>query len=77
MSRLFQALRDEHNPYRQMIPLPVAWMLERMKEDTYVHAVAAWWQYNGCTQFFRTAGEAKRVRYAIKQGVVAEEQEDV
>lgn len=77
MPRLFQALRDERNPYQQMIPLPVVWMLAHMKEDSYTHAVAAWWEYNRRTQFFRTAGEARRVRTAIKQGCVEEEREEV
>jgi len=77
MSRLFQALRDEGNPYRQMFPLPVTWMLSRMKEDTYAHAVAVWWEFNGRTQFFRTAAEARRVRTAIKQGCVEDDRQDV
>ena len=67
--RLFRALRQEGNPFRSSFPFPVECMLANLKGDTYAHAVAAWWEYNGRTEFFRSPCEAKRVRQALKQGL--------
>jgi hypothetical protein len=38
--------------------------------DTYQHCVVAWWKFNGQTEFFASAQEARRVRCAIKAGLV-------
>ena len=42
-----------------------------MRGNTYQHCVAAWWEYNGRTEFFATAQEARRVRCALKAGLLA------
>jgi len=73
MKRLMRAARTSDNPFRRCFPLPVKTILSMTKGDTYVHAISAWWEYNGRTQFFRSPQEARRVRCAIKTGIVQEE----
>ncbi len=71
MDRLFRALRLPDNPLRASYPLPVQTMLGTIQGNTYLHAVAAWWEYNERTEFFQSAGQAKRVRLALKMGVAS------
>ena len=68
-----RAARTESNPFRLSFPLPVRTILAMSKGNTYMHAIAAWWEYNGRTQFFRSPQEARRVRCAIKAGVVPDD----
>lgn len=70
MERLVTALRQTDNPFRAGLPLPVQAIASRVTGDTFTHVVAAWWDYNGRTHFFRTAHEARRVRCAAKQGLL-------
>jgi len=72
MDRLFRALRQADNPLRASFPLPVQTMLGSLGGNTYLHAVAAWWEYNDRTDFFQSAGQAKRVRLALKMGIARE-----
>jgi len=72
MDRLFRALRQPDNPLRASFPLPVQTMLGTLGGNTYLHAVAAWWEYNDRTDFFQSAGQAKRVRLALKLGIARE-----
>jgi hypothetical protein len=66
MGRLVLAARDPGNPYRCVFPAPVKAILERVEADTFVACVAAWWEYNGRTEFFASGQEARRVRGAVK-----------
>jgi hypothetical protein len=70
MGRLMRAIRQLDNPFRRALPLPVEGVVRRTEQDTFEHALVAWWEYNGKSEFFATAGEARRVRAAIKQGLV-------
>lgn len=70
MQRLVKAVRQPSNPYRAIFPLPVYSISLLIKADTYQHCVAAWWEYNGRTEFFASSQEARRVRCAIKAGLV-------
>ena len=72
MERLFCALRQAGSPLRASFPLPVQTMLGRLQGNTYLHAVAAWWEYNDRTEFFQSAGQARRVRLAFKMGVLTD-----
>ena len=72
MDRLFRALRQPDNPLRASFPLPVQTMLGTLGGNTYLHAVAAWWEYNDRTDFFQSAGQARRVRLALKLGIARE-----
>lgn len=56
---------------RAFFPLPVQTIVGMTKDDTYLACVAAWWQYNGRTEFFASTGEARRVRCALKAGLLA------
>ena len=69
MERLVQAMRQPSNPYRDVFPFPVQWMVQRVRANTYQHCVLAWWEYNGRTEFFASAQEARRVRCVIKAGL--------
>lgn len=74
--RLFRAIKQACNPYRPSYPFPVACILEAMRGDSYAHAVTAWWEFNGRTEFFRSPGEAKRVRQAMKQGYIQPDEDE-
>jgi hypothetical protein len=69
MERLVRAVRQPENPYRAAFPPPVQWIVSRIQGDTYQHCVLAWWEYNGRTEFFASAQEARRVRCALKAGL--------
>lgn len=69
MVRLMMAIRQEDNPFYHMFPLPVKTIIHTIKDNTYHHAVLAWWNYNGRTQFFSHAKQVRRVRYVIKKGL--------
>ncbi len=69
MERLVKAVRQVSNPYRSIFPLPVQQVVHRIRGDTYRHCVLAWWEYNGRTEFFASAQEARRVRCALKAGI--------
>ena len=66
MERLVKAARQDSNPYRAIFPFPVQQIVQRIKGDTYHHCVLAWWEFNGKTEFFASAQEARRVRCALK-----------
>lgn len=73
MERLVRAVRQPGNPYSRLIfPLPVQRIVRLIRGETYLHCVAAWWEYNGRTEFFASTQEAKRVRCAVKAGLVEE-----
>lgn len=72
MERLVKAVRQPDNPYSVAFPLPVRWIVARIQGDTYQHCVLAWWEYNGRTEFFASAQEARRVRCALKAGLGGE-----
>jgi len=72
MERLVRAVRQPDNPYRSVFPGPVRTIVARIEGDTYQHCVAAWWEYNGRTEFFASAREARQVRCAVKAGLVRE-----
>jgi hypothetical protein len=69
MERLVTAVRQVGNPYLAIFPHPARWIASRIDGDTYQHCVLAWWEYNGRTEFFQTAQEARRVRCALKAGL--------
>lgn len=71
MERLVKAVRQANNPYRHIFPMPVSSISLRIKDNTYQHCVAAWWEYNGNTEFFASAQEARRVRCALKAGLLS------
>ena len=71
MERLVEALRQPCNPYRSVFPAPVQWIADRIRGNTYQHCVLAWWEFNGRTEFFASAQEARRVRCAVKAGLDA------
>ena len=73
MERLVSAVRQEDNPYRAIFPLPVQTITRAIQGDTYLHCVAAWWEYNGRSNFFASAQEARRVRCALKAGIIQEQ----
>lgn len=66
MERLVRAVREPSNPYRPLFPFPVQKIVDAIKGDSYQECVLAWWEYNGCTEFFASAQEARRVRGALK-----------
>lgn len=70
MERLVKAIRQPSNPYRHILPLPVQSIIRLIEDNTYQHCVAAWWEYNDRTEFFASSQEARRVRCAIKAGLV-------
>lgn len=70
MERLVKAVRQVNNPYRRVFPAPVLSISLMITEDTYQHCVVAWWEYNGRTEFFSSAQEARRVRCALKAGLL-------
>lgn len=72
MERLVVAVRQPDNLYRWIFPAPVQRIIQDISGDTYQHCVAAWWLYNGRTEFFSSPQEAKRVRSAVKAGLVQE-----
>lgn len=72
MNRLVAAVRQPENMYRPFFPAPVVWMVDHIEENTYQHCVGAWWRYNHRTVFFASPQEAKRVRCAVKNGIVDE-----
>ena len=72
MDRLVAAVRQPGNMYRPCFPSPVVWIVDHIEENTYQHCVAAWWKYNHKTVFFASPQEAKRVRCAVKNGIVDE-----
>ena len=73
MERLVVAVRQPDNMFRSIFPAPVQRITRDIAGDTYQHCVAAWWLYNGRTEFFFSPQEAKRVRSAVKAGLVSEE----
>lgn len=73
MERLVVAVRQQSNPYRPILPLPVQTITLAIKGDTYLHCVAAWWEYNNRTAFFASTQEARRVRCALKVGMIKDE----
>lgn len=73
MERLVIAVRQPDNLYRFIFPFPVLRITRDITGNTYQHCVAAWWVYNGKSEFFSSPQEAKRVRSAIKAGLVREE----
>ncbi len=73
MERLIVAVRQPGNPYRAIFPLPVQAITLAIRGDTYLDCVAAWWEYNGRTHFFASTQEARRVRCALKAGMMREE----
>jgi hypothetical protein len=75
MERLVKAIRQGGNPFACVLPLPVRTIVTLIKGDTYLHCVMAWWEYNGRTEFFASAQEARRVRGAVKL-LQAEDEED-
>lgn len=75
MGRLVVAVRQPDNLYRGIFPAPVQHIVQRISGDTFQHCVAAWWVYNGKTEFFSSAQEAKRVRSAVKAGLVQEDED--
>lgn len=68
MERLVRAVRQPSNPYRALFPSPVRWMADRIRGDTYMDCVMAWWEYNGRTEFFASPQEGRRVRTVLKAG---------
>lgn len=72
MERLVMAVRQPDNLYRNLFPSPVLKITMDISDNTYQHCVAAWWRYNDRTEFFASAQEAKRVRSAIKAGLIKE-----
>lgn len=68
MKRLVKAVRQPGNPYLPLFPAPVRWIVSRIRGNTYADCVVAWWEYNGRTEFFASAHEARRVRCALKGG---------
>jgi hypothetical protein len=70
MERLVKAVRQMDNPYRHIFPLPVLSISLNIKDNTYQHCITAWWEYNGKTEFFASSHEARRVRCAIKAGLM-------
>jgi hypothetical protein len=54
---------------RCVFPSPVKKITQSILGDTFQHCVVAWWEYNGQTEFFASAQEARRVRCAIKSGL--------
>lgn len=70
MKRLVMAVRQPDNLYAWIFPLPVQGIVKMIAGDTFQHCVAAWWLYNGKTEFFSSSQEAKRVRSAVKAGLV-------
>ena len=66
MVRLIAGARQPDNPYRCVFPVPVATILDAVKENTYHACVFAWWEYNGRTEFFSSGHEARRVRSVVK-----------
>lgn len=75
MERLVAAVRQPDNPYRTIFPLPVQTICLAIRGNTYLHCVAAWWEYNGRSNFFASAQEARRVRCALKAGIIEEQDE--
>lgn len=72
MERLIRAIRQPDNPYvSHVFPTPVRWIVGRITGDTFHACIAAWWEYNGRTEFFASAREARRVRCALKAGAVS------
>lgn len=74
MERLVVAVRQPDNLYRGIFPAPVQRIIQDISGNTYQHCVAAWWVFNGKTEFFSSPQEAKRVRSAVKAGLVEEEE---
>jgi hypothetical protein len=72
MARLIIAVRQPDNIYHHIFPAPVQWIVRSIEGNTYPHCVAAWWKYNERTEFFSYPQEAKRVRCAVKAGLVEE-----
>jgi hypothetical protein len=55
---------------RRIFPLPVQRITLDIEGNTFQHCVKAWWEYNGRTEFFASAQEARRVRCALKGGLI-------
>ena len=72
MDRLVTAVRQPENLYRPYFPSPIVWIVDHIEGNTFQHCVAAWWKYNHKTAFFASPHEAKRVRCAVKNGLVEE-----
>jgi len=70
MVRLMEAIRQEDNPFVSGFPTPVKSIIKNIKDNTYHHAVLAWWNYNGQTPFFSHARQVRKVRYVIKKGMI-------
>jgi hypothetical protein len=77
MERLVRAVRQGGaNPFACVLPVPVRTIVSRIQGDTYFDCVMAWWEYNGKTEFFASAQEARRVRCAIKLQEEEEEEKE-
>lgn len=77
MERLVRAVRQGNaNPFACVLPTPVRTIASSIAGDTYLDCVMAWWEYNGKTEFFASAQEARRVRCAMKLLEEDEEQEE-
>ncbi len=66
MGRLFEAIQQPDNPYRSCLPLPVVTILGGIQAITYNEVVKKWWEYNGCTEFFKSRNASKTVRAMLK-----------
>lgn len=67
MERLVLGARQDSNPFGLVFPLPVRTILSNVKENTYTACVAAWWDYNGRTEFFSSGQESRRARSVSKR----------
>ena len=77
MDRLVVSIRQPDNVYRCIFPAPAQHIIRLISGNTYQHCVAAWWVYNGRTEFFSSSQEAKRVRSAVKAGLVQDTAESL
>ena len=58
---------------RRCFPLPVQTIIDMTQGNTYKACVMAWWEYNGRTEFFASTAEARRVRCALKAGLLPDD----
>jgi hypothetical protein len=68
IGRLLEAIQQPDNPYRPCLPLPVVTILSGVTTNTYNEVVMRWWEYNGCTEFFKSRHTSRRVRSMLKLG---------
>lgn len=67
MERLVSGARQDGNPFAVVFPTPVRTILSNVTDDTYSACVAAWWAYNGRTEFFASGQESRRARGVSKR----------